>query len=165
MRPWATNTRKKEKKGKAVHFPKHRRSAPRVPRSGTEATPPPDVDREGSPLPVAYSVELLFNHEGKETGVDDAQICLSQKALRDLIEEYNEMGITFSLLVVIVQGESDREEALPPGKLTKRWKRFILDQAARPRVTVAVAGYAPNPHEGNAVEPACLYIRSNHPRM
>lgn len=165
MRPWVSNTRKQEKRGKAVQFSNHRRSAPRVPRSGMEARPPSELTQEGLPKQLAFAVELRFNHDGEEVGVDDAQICLTQRSLKELIEEYDSMGITFKVVAVIAQGEKIQEHAIPPGKITKRWRRFIIEQAtSRPGVTIAVAGHSPNPHRGNVVEPACLYIRSNYPR-
>lgn len=163
-RAWASNSRKQEKRGKAIQFPTRRRSAPRVPRSGMEATPPQAVTQEGEPVPLAYAVELRFLVSGLEMGVDSVQICLSHQALRDLIEEYNEMGITFTVLAVIVQGSTSEERDLPPGKLTKKWKRFILEKVQAPGVTIAVAGHAPNPSHDQATEPACLYVRTNYPR-
>jgi hypothetical protein len=161
VRAWASNTRKQEKRGKAVQAPPHRRAAPgKQARTSYEARPvnPQEGER------LAFSVELRFNANGQEVGVDNVQIALSIPALRDLVNEYDGMGITFKALVVILQGETREEHDLLPGKITKKWKRFILEQAASdPGITLAIVGHAPDPLSQN-VEPACLYIRSNYPR-
>jgi hypothetical protein len=126
--------------------------------------PPPRAPRPLNLAPVqpapgqqmAYAVELRILHQGNELGADDVQIALDAKALAALIDDYDRLGIEF-YKIGFIYPDGKREEEQRPGKLTKKFKRQILDEAGKAPLTVAMLGT-------QAGELVCLYVRSNWPR-
>jgi hypothetical protein len=114
--------------------------------------------------PMSYAIELRFEHQGQELGVDRVQIAHSLAGLKALVDEYNEMDISYVRLAVMDESTGEKSEVvdLPGGKLTKKAKRLIYRAQESPR-TIAVYGQAYSPLSGQQ-EGACLYVRSNHPR-
>lgn len=113
---------------------------------------------------MSYAIELRFDHQGQELGVDRVQIAHSLAGLKAIVDEYNDMDISFLRLAIMDESTGEKSEVidLPGGKLTKKAKRLIYSAQESPR-TIAVYGQAYSPLSGQQ-EGACLYVRSNHPR-
>jgi hypothetical protein len=146
----------------ATHLAHKRPSRPKAPKS------PLSIKRyqlaeQRSDKAMSYAVELRFDHQGQELGIDRVQIALSLTSLKRVVEEYNEMGINFTRLAVMDESTGEKSEVvdLPGGKLTKKAKRIIYSAQESPR-TIAVYGETISPLSGQQ-EGACLYVRSNYP--
>lgn len=129
-----------------------RRLPPRVVKPKSLALPVVQPAGQG----MAYAVEMRVLVDGLELGADDVQIALDEGALKGLLEQYNTLGIDFYKVAVIYPDRKEEHEQAR-GRLTKKSRRLVIEEASRQPVTIAILGE----HDG---ETCCLYVRSNYPR-
>lgn len=146
----------------ATHLAHKRPNQPKAPRPALSIERYQLASRSDGKA-MSYAIELRFDHQGQELGVDRVQIAHSLVGLKRIVEEYNGMGINFTRLAVMDESTGEKSEVvdLPGGKLTKKAKRLIYSAQESPR-TIAVYGETVSPLSGQQ-EGACLYVRSNYP--
>lgn len=108
---------------------------------------------------MGFAIEFRVQVDGQEIGVDHIQIADGVEALEAVLTLYDGLGVQFSRLALVWEGEERGEESHEQvlGRLTKANRRRLVRECATRPMTACAVGV----HEG---EVARLYVRSNFVR-